>query len=298
MSACQTSLFTELAATTRGPLAHVDMTEKDEMVVNHSGGKDSMCIAEVTVREAERQGVLDRVIFQYNDLGPRVTWPGTAALGQHLVDQFGDRLGSKELVEAAAKHYGVRFRVTRRDGGDLLDDIERRGKFPDAARRWCTSDFKRAPGLKLLTELVRGLNLTRKAQLLYVFGFRAQESEGRRRKVAEPLVLNTTASNQTKREVWDWYPIHDWSEADVWESIKASGLEYHWAYDAGMTRLSCSFCVLASKADLLRAAWLRPDVALQYLWVEEKTGHKFRQDLSMADILAASQAEYGWELAA
>ena len=197
-----------------------------------------------------------------------------------------------------AAHYGVRFRVTRREGPDLLDDVARRKKFPDAKRRWCTSDFKRAPGLKLLTELVSALGLTRPAKILYVFGFRAQESAGRRKKVAVPLVRNATASNQTRRHVWDWYPIHDWSETDVWAAIRASGLEYHWAYDAGMTRLSCSFCILASKADLLLAAFLRPDVALEYLRVEREIGHTFRQDLSMADILAESQIKHGWELAA
>lgn len=281
----------------RAPM-RLDLTGYDRIVANDSGGKDSHCATRRVCTLAAEQGVLDRVVIQYNKLGSRVTWPGTAALGQHLVDQFGDRPGCEELVGSHAAHYGVRFAVTARDGLDLLDDIERRGKFPDAARRWCTSDFKRAPGQKLLTAETRDLALDRQARILYVFGFRAQESEGRRRKVAQPLTLNATASNKTMREVWDWYPIHDWTTEDVWDDIHESGLPYAWPYDAGMTRLSCSLCVLASEADLLLAAYLRPDLAYAYLAVEQKIGHSFQQSRSMADIIAKSQAKYGWTLTA
>jgi 3'-phosphoadenosine 5'-phosphosulfate sulfotransferase (PAPS reductase)/FAD synthetase len=49
-------------------------------------------------------------------------------------------------------------------------------------------------------------------------------------------------------------PIHDWTEEQVWQRIRASGVPYHPACDQGMTRLSCSLCVLASRADLVRAA--------------------------------------------
>lgn len=299
MSGFQPSLFddTPVIGGRRNPM-WLDLTGFKRVVVNDSGGKDSHCITRRVCTLAAEQGVLDRVVIQYNKLGSRVTWPGTAAIGQHLVDRFGDRPSCEDLVRSHAEYFGVRFEVTARDGLDLLDDIERRGKFPDAARRWCTSDFKRAPGQKLLTRLTRELDLPGLAKILYVFGFRAQESEGRRRKVAEPLVLNTTASNKTKREVWDWYPIHDWTLEDVWDDIRESGLPYAWPYDAGMTRLSCSFCVLAGEADLLLAAYLRPDLAYAYLAVEQKIGHSFQQSRSMADIIARSQAKYGWTLAA
>lgn len=298
---CQISLFEQDAPPTvggrRDPMV-IDLTGYDRIVVNDSGGKDSHCATRRVCTLAAEQGVLGRVVIQYNKLGSRVTWPGTRELGQHLVDRFGDRPGCQQLVEANAAHYGVPVAVTARDGLDLLDDIERRGKFPDAARRWCTSDFKRAPGMKLLTGETKRLGLERPARILYVFGFRAQESEGRRRKVAQPLNLNATASNKTRREVWDWYPIHDWTTEDVWADIRESGLPYAWPYDAGMTRLSCSLCVLASEADLLLAAYLRPDLACAYLAVEQKIGHSFQQSRSMADIIARSQAKYGWTLTA
>lgn len=53
--------------------------------------------------------------------------------------------------------------------------------------------------------------------------------------------------------------------------------------------LSCSFCVLASHSALIRAAQLRPELAADYAAVEARTGHLFRQDLSMADIITTAQ---------
>jgi len=40
-----------------------------------------------------------------------------------------------------------------------------------------------------------------------------------------------------------------------------------------MTRLSCSFCILASRQDLRRAAVLRPDLYKRYASLERKLGH-------------------------
>ena len=40
-----------------------------------------------------------------------------------------------------------------------------------------------------------------------------------------------------------------------------------------MSRLSCSFCILASRADLRRAAELRPDLYRRYAELEQRIGH-------------------------
>lgn len=269
-----------------------DLTDVDKIVFNHSGGKDGLAALIAGVPRAAAAGLLNRVVVQYNDLG-RVVWPSTrdadadladAGYEPWLVDRFGDRPSCRDLAEQHARHFGLRFEVRSRPGNDLLDDVERRGKFPDAARRWCTSDFKRGPGHKLLTELTRELNLDRPARILYVYGFRAQESTGRAKK--SPCAPNASASNLTRRHVTDWYPVHHWTEDQVWAEIRASGLPWAWPYDAGMTRLSCSFCVLASKQDLLTAARLRPGLAREYARVETTTGHRFQEARTMASIIA------------
>ncbi|WP_051710157.1 phosphoadenosine phosphosulfate reductase family protein [Streptomyces sp. NRRL S-350] len=45
-------------------------------------------------------------------------------------------------------------------------------------------------------------------------------------------------------------------------------------------------CVLASRAALVRAAHLQPALAARYALAEEMTGHRFRLDVSMAEIIA------------
>ena len=68
-------------------------------------------------------------------------------------------------------------------------------------------------------------------------GLRAQESSARAKKA--PFERNARLSN-TKRTVDNWLPIHDWTEAQVWELIRSQGLPYNYAYDLGMPRLSCA----------------------------------------------------------
>lgn len=53
-----------------------------------------------------------------------------------------------------------------------------------------------------------------------------------------------------------------------------------------MPRASCSLCVLAGRDDLVRAAAHRPDLAARYERLEREVSHRFRDDMSMADIIA------------
>jgi hypothetical protein len=72
----------------------------------------------------------------------------------------------------------------------------------------------------------------------------------------------------------------------VWERIATAGTRPHEAYAAGMSRLSCRFCVLSSRADLVCSVRLNPDLAGRYAEVERRIGHRFRTDLTMADVIA------------
>jgi hypothetical protein len=58
------------------------------------------------------------------------------------------------------------------------------------------------------------------------------------------------------------------------------------AYAVGLPRLSFSFCLLASRDALVRSAQLRPRLAAEYAAAEQRMGQWFRDDLSMADIVA------------
>jgi 3'-phosphoadenosine 5'-phosphosulfate sulfotransferase (PAPS reductase)/FAD synthetase len=170
----------------------------------------------------------------------------------------------------------------------LSEHIEARGMWPDAARRYCTSDMKRGPMLRLMTALCRELRESgkvtgRQVLILNVMGLRAQESTKRR--LMSPLSHDERASNQTVRWVDEYLPIHAWTVEDVWARIAEAGTRPHPVYAQGMPRLSCMFCVLASKPALIRAAQLNPAGAAERVAMEDRMGHRFRNDLSMREIV-------------
>jgi 3'-phosphoadenosine 5'-phosphosulfate sulfotransferase (PAPS reductase)/FAD synthetase len=245
-----------------------DLASYDVILVNSSAGKDSQAMLTHLVELADAHGVdRDRFVVVHADLG-RVEWAGT-----------------RDLAAEQAAAYGLRFEVVRRDKGDLLEQIEARGMFPSSAARYCTSDQKTSQVAKLMTRLVADSDVTgRPVRILNCLGIRAQESPARAKKQAYG---RDNASNG-KRAVDRWLPIFDWTEDQVWQVIRASGLRHHPAYDAGMPRLSCVFCVLAGRRELVLAARLNPDLAATYADVEARIGHRFRNDLSMAQIITES----------
>jgi 3'-phosphoadenosine 5'-phosphosulfate sulfotransferase (PAPS reductase)/FAD synthetase len=140
----------------------------------------------------------------------------------------------------------------------FFDMVESRGMFPSPKYRQCTSDLKRGP----IERTIRGLGLS---LVVNCMGLRAEESSAR----AKCETFKRSDRNSVAgREWFDWLPIHDWSEARVFGEIASSGQVPHWAYAAGMSRLSCCFCIMASKRDLRTAAKLRPELFAKYVATE------------------------------
>jgi 3'-phosphoadenosine 5'-phosphosulfate sulfotransferase (PAPS reductase)/FAD synthetase len=149
---------------------------------------------------------------------------------------------------------------------------------------WCTSEFKRGPGGRVLTQLRR----EQPGHILSVFGFRAEESPARAKR--KPLAPNTRFGRQGS-EVWDWLPAHPLNTAEVWQSIVESRVPHHHAYDLGMPRLSCVFCIFATEEALLLAGQHNRALLDEYCAAEEAMGHDFQHGLSLRHI--RSQLEAG-----
>jgi 3'-phosphoadenosine 5'-phosphosulfate sulfotransferase (PAPS reductase)/FAD synthetase len=196
--------------------------------------------------------------------------------------------GVRELAREQAEHYGFRFVVVRREQGDLLDQVEQRGMWPGHKTRFCTSDHKRSQIYRAMTALVRELGLDRPARVLNCIGLRAEESPGRAK--APRFKRDAKASNKTKRHVDTWLPIQDWTGDEVWARIKRSGVRHHWAYDIGMPRLSCVFCIFAPRAALVLAGKHNRELLDECVALEERIGHKFRQDLPLSDVRDAVES--------
>jgi 3'-phosphoadenosine 5'-phosphosulfate sulfotransferase (PAPS reductase)/FAD synthetase len=252
------------------PTSAADLARYHWIVLNSSAGKDSQAMLDFVVEQCDRAKFpRDRVVVVHADLG-RVEWPGTRA-----------------LAEEQARHYGLAFHVVRRRQGDLLDHIAQRGMFPSPQARYCTSDHKRGPVYTVFTSHTQqSLNAGKRTpvRILNCMGMRAQESPARARR--PPFAYDERASNG-KRHVDIWLPLHAWTVEQVWARIKASGVRHHPAYDLGMPRLSCCFCIFSPRSALLLAGKHNPELLAQYVAVENAIGHSFRQELPLASIQQA-----------
>jgi 3'-phosphoadenosine 5'-phosphosulfate sulfotransferase (PAPS reductase)/FAD synthetase len=236
------------------------------LVVNSSAGKDSQAMLDVVAQQAKSEEVLDRLVVVHADLG-RVEWAGT-----------------RELAERQARHYGVRFEVVKRKQGDLLEYVEKRGRWPSPAQRYCTSDLKRGPVTTLFTRLTQETRQRypgKVVNLLNCLGLRAEESPARAKQV--PFQLDERASN-SKRTVFRWLPIHDWTVEQVWTQIRQSGVESHPAYALGMPRLSCVFCIFSPRNALLLAGKHNPELLKEYVAFESRINHQFRKELALVEV--------------
>ena len=236
----------------------------DLVLINSSAGKDSQAMLTYLVALADEQGLpREKLVVVHADLG-RVEWDGT-----------------RDLAERQANFYGLRFEVVSREKGDLLAQVEERGMWPSSTTRYCTSDQKRDQIQKLITKESRAIG--GQVRFLNCMGLRAEESPARAKAAA--LEVNKRASSKT-RTVENWLPIQAWTTGDVWRTNVESGVEIHPVYRAGMNRLSCVFCIFASKKDLKIAGRLNPKLLAEYVALEAKIDHTFKANMAIAEVAA------------
>lgn len=210
-------------------------------VVNHSGGKDSQAMMAIVAALVPRQQ-----IFVVHAHLPDVEWPGTE---EHVYATIGDLEATTVLATKT-----------------FFEMVDWRGMWPSPKYRQCTSDLKRGPIEKLIRQVLRdrGLSL-----IVNCMGMRAQESPARSKR---PVLAYSKRNSKAGREWYEWLPIHELTVEQVFDTIAAAGQKPHWAYAAGMTRLSCCFCIMASRQDLTTAARLRPGLFTRYVEKERELG--------------------------
>jgi len=189
------------------------------IAINHSGGKDSQAMTSLILDA----GVpFDQIVIVHADLG-RVEWPGTF---EHIkATTF-----SLPIIVAEAQR-------------DFFEMVKARKMFPSPKYRQCTSDLKRGPIERELRRYLKA-NPRFEGQIINAMGMRADESPDR----AKRAPLTCSKRNSKAGRIWfDWLPIHHLSEVDVFRVIENAGQSPHWAYAAGMSRVSCSFCIMSSR---------------------------------------------------
>lgn len=217
------------------------------VAIGVSGGKDSSAVAIRTVQFLKEIGHRGPVVLIHSDLG-RVEWRDSLPSCQRLADKLG-----LELI------------VVRRKAGDMLDKWRQRwcgnvGRYAllecvqlilpwsTPKMRFCTSELKVQVICQELVKRFPG------QVILSVSGIRREEST--KRAVApvlrsQPLLFRT----RSKTIGYDWHVILDWRLSQVLGFLQKEGVLLHEAYTKYHTsRVSCCFCILASKGDLVASS--------------------------------------------
>jgi len=214
--------------------------------VSHSGGKDSQAMLKVV-----RDLVPDKQILVIHATLPGVEWEGTE---RHVYETC---KGLDVITVQAVKTFE--------------EMVERRGMWPSPKYRQCTSDLKRGPIEKGIRGYLKA-NPQFDGLVVSCVGLRAEESTSRAK--AETFKYSKRNS-KAGREWYDWLPIHEMLVDRVFLTIAQADQDPHWAYAAGMSRLSCCFCIMSSLEDLKTAARLNPELYARYVALEKKLDHTF-----------------------
>ena len=233
---------------------------------SHSAGKDSQAMYNYLTTLVPHP----QIVLVYADLG-NIVWEGT-----------------KDHINNTASHplHTVRANKT------LFDMVRHRAKtrpdvpsWPSHAYRQCTSDLKVDPIYKFIRHNMKSRN----ARLaINAVGLRAEESTGRAKK--NPWALNKTLS-KAGRTVYDWFPIFNWTEDDVFNYIRACGQRPFWIYATGNKRNSCVFCILACNNDLTNGYRHRPELYREYNQLENETGWTMFPDKSLKHRITRNRVE-------
>jgi 3'-phosphoadenosine 5'-phosphosulfate sulfotransferase (PAPS reductase)/FAD synthetase len=280
-------------------------TELAEVQARHFG------LEFVKVRKEHKDGesydLLDQIAARFDTLTANAealaelrqntgvkTWREICYLGKEKIqDNVTDRAAGARLYTKAASTSWSRKEKNPRPEGDQEATISTI-PWPSSAARYCTSDQKVSPIGKFVTTLHNRHGREKPMRVLNTLGIRAQESSARAKKRGfgpKGAYQTSGTAKKGKRTVDEWYPIFGWGETQVWDTIKSPGAPpYHKAYDLGMRRLSCVFCVFATEEDLTTAAKHNPKLFSEYVELEKRVGHTFQQNRSL-QTLAKTIAE-------
>lgn len=249
------------------------------IVVNHSGGKDSQ-----------------RMLGFLRDHFPTVkTYVVMADTGFEHVKP----VSAVEWARQQAASYGLELNVVRNPNKTYLEMVERRGMFPSATTRQCTSDLKRGPIQKFIRHLDEKV-------IINCTGIRAGESHARAKQTPWKFDESTSKAGRT---VYNWMPIFTESLKDVlqWHWTNNQPLhpvyvkEYHADGTRGgyLRRFSCRVCIFSTDADIRAIHANDPDAFYAVANLERRMGFTMKNDKSLFQILhnevAGDDKQYGSE---
>lgn len=235
------------------------LNEQPVLALGCSGGKDSVSVAIRLNDYLNEIGHTGPRVIIHSDLG-RVEWK--------------DSIKQCELL---AERLGLELIVVKRKAGDMMDRWETRWKnnvtryanlecvklilpWSTPSMRFCTSELKTS---LICAELTKRYP---KQKILSVTGVRHSESAARAKM---PIASENDKLSARGCYGLNWNPIITWSTDEVFSYLKEQNHPLHEAYSKyGSSRVSCAYCIMGSKSDLLASASCEDNQDIYRLMVE------------------------------
>jgi len=243
-----------------------------------SGGKDSCAMAFAVDDHLNEVGHHGQRILIHADLGT-VEWSDSLPTCQRLADALGH-----ELVVVQRRAGGMMERWQGRWAANVkryenLECVKLILPWSTPSMRFCTSELKVAPITSSLKKRFGGTTI------INGIGIRAEESKGRAKRPISQ-VNNRLFRKSDQTNGFDWNPILHWKTEKVFRICEERGFLMHEAYRKyGSSRVSCSFCMLATLSDHRAAAAHEDnqDVYREMVDLEIRSTFSFQSDRWLGD---------------
>lgn len=207
-----------------------------ELVISFSGGKDS-------------SAMLAFLCEKYPHIKKHVVFADT---GWEHPD-------AEEWCRKIVGMFDLPLHVVKNKRKTLLTMVQKRKMFPGMTKRQCTSDLKRDPVHSWIKNNVKD------KLVVSCMGIRSEESTDRAKQ--KRLVRNKRVTN-SRRTMWDWQPIKDWTKVEVLAYLELKGVPLHPVYQY-LDRFSCRVCIFMTEHNLQQVAKHDPE-AIEIISVIEK----------------------------
>jgi len=239
-----------------------------KVLVQYSGGKDS-------------QACLLWASNKYGSKNVRAVF----------CDTYWDADTTVKHIKETTKALGVELKIiTSKFYTSFEDMVVKKGVFPSAMRRFCTSELKVKPFVDYLLEEV-------KEHVIIIQGIRALESKKRSlmskqctyfKHYFEPYTVNKRGDkvyfNYRKKEVKKWLekydeslyrPVFDWTGQEVIDYIQDNGQKPNILYYEGFKRVGCFPCVMTSMQELKQIITRYPQKKAEIIEMEQRLNTRF-----------------------
>lgn len=221
------------------------------LIINFSGGKDSTAM-------------LAYICDRWPDLPKQVVFADTGW----------EHSDAEDWCRQLVSRFGLSLNVARNPNKDFFKMVRNRGMFPSPKHRQCTSDLKRGPIQTWIRQ-----NVTDKL-IVSCMGLRAQESPARAKYMR--LSRNESMTNSL-RTVWDWLPIHGWTDQQVFTFLREKELPLHPVYNY-LNRFSCQICIYHSQQELLKVRENNPVAFSRIAALEREIGFSIKPDYFLDEL--------------